>query len=85
MGIQASVILLEMYIKRVRGQLQGKEDKKRRKTEGSYLLGDGHAKWYTSDTFMDLCIKEDDHRAAEKLSKVQRGDKQSLYSATLTK
>ena len=85
MGIQASVILLGMYIKRVRGQLQGKEDKKRRKIEGSHLLGDGHVKWCTSDTFMDLCIKEDDHRVAEKLAKVQRGDKQSLYSATLTK
>lgn len=84
-GMQANTILSTMYTKRVRGQLEDQEERKRRKTNGGGLIGDGHAKWFSGDAFFELCVEDDERRKAEAEEKGQRGDERSLHSKALAR
>lgn len=59
-GMQASVILTTVYTKRVRGELEFTEARKKRNQEKNQLIGDVHAKWLSDDAFFDLCVVMDE-------------------------
>jgi hypothetical protein len=57
-GMQASVILSNLYVSRVQGQLQANEEKKGKKGK-KRLLGDGKAKFFSGDEFYALCVEDE--------------------------
>lgn len=81
--MQASVVLTTLYTKRVRGQLEDSEARKRRKKEGNRLIGDGHAKWFSGDAFYNLCVAEDERRKGDQAEKATKADQRASHSAAL--
>ncbi|KAJ7495066.1 hypothetical protein FB451DRAFT_1121654 [Mycena latifolia] len=68
--MQASAVLAGMYVNRAHGQLQEQEVRKTRK-KGKRKMGDGKAKYFTSDEFMQLC--EDEEREKEQQATEKEG------------
>lgn len=60
-GMQAGVILANMYSSQVNKQLQAKEEKQRNKGK-KRLMGDGKAKLFTGDEFYTLVVEDERQR-----------------------
>ncbi|KAJ7450838.1 hypothetical protein FB451DRAFT_1285273 [Mycena latifolia] len=70
-GMQAGVVLAGMYVNRAQNQLQEAEERKGKK-KSRRKMGDGKAKWFTSDAFIQLCIDDDQRREEEERGKEGR-------------
>ncbi|KAJ7436663.1 hypothetical protein B0H11DRAFT_2206972 [Mycena galericulata] len=57
-AMQAGVVLAGMYTDRAHSQLQAQEEKKARKN-GRRKMGDGKAKYFMGDEFIQLCIEDE--------------------------
>ena len=64
MGMQARVVLANIYTSQVQGQLQAAEEKKKKK-EKTRLMGDGKAKFFSGDEFYNLCVEDSQRREDE--------------------
>ncbi|KAJ7245408.1 hypothetical protein B0H12DRAFT_984099, partial [Mycena haematopus] len=56
--MQAGVVLAGMYVNRAQSELQEAEQRKV-KNKSWRKMGDGKAKWFTSDTFIQMCITDE--------------------------
>jgi hypothetical protein len=69
-GMQAGIVLANLYASRVQGQLQAAEERKQKK--GKRLMGDGKAKLFSGEEFYALCVEEEQRRAQEEAAAEQR-------------
>jgi hypothetical protein len=69
-GMQASVILANLYTSQVQQQLQVAEEK--RKKPKKRLMGDGKAKLFSGDEFYNLCVEDEEKRQQEEAEAKQR-------------
>ncbi|KAJ7149853.1 hypothetical protein C8R43DRAFT_887818 [Mycena crocata] len=69
--MQASTILAGMYVDQARAQLQGAEERKLKK-KSRRKLGDGKAKYFTGDEFVQLCIDDAKQKEQEATGKEER-------------
>ncbi|KAJ7880491.1 hypothetical protein B0H13DRAFT_1630359 [Mycena leptocephala] len=63
--MQAGVVLAGMYVNRAQGQLQAAEERKG-KNKSRWKMGDGKAKWFTSDAFIQMCVDDERKEDREK-------------------
>ncbi|KAJ7939430.1 hypothetical protein B0H13DRAFT_1850724 [Mycena leptocephala] len=73
--MQVAVVLAGMY-------LQAAEERKANK-KTRRKMGDGKAKWFTSDTFIQMCIDDDERKEAEAAGKVKRKTERAARAAEL--
>ncbi|KAJ3977058.1 hypothetical protein EV361DRAFT_958213 [Lentinula raphanica] len=71
MGMQAGVILSNIYAVQVNKQLQAKEDKEKSKGKKK-LMGNGKAKLFTGDEFYKLCEEHEQHQQKTAEDAVER-------------
>jgi hypothetical protein len=61
-----------MYVDQAHhSQLQAVEEQKPQK-KGHHKMGDGKAKWFTSDAFIEMCVQDDQRREEEAAGKEGR-------------
>ena len=70
-GMQAGVVLAGMYVNHTQSQLQVVEERKG-KRKGRQKMGDGKAKWFTSDMFIQLCEDKEQRKEEEAADKEGR-------------
>jgi hypothetical protein len=70
-GMQAGVVLAQMYVDRAQGQLQALEGRKEKQGK-KRLLGDGSAKWFSGDAFYDQCVADEQAREGDAEAKEKR-------------
>ncbi|KAJ7814466.1 hypothetical protein B0H13DRAFT_1664783 [Mycena leptocephala] len=70
-GMQAGVLLSGMYVNRAQAQLQEVEERKAKK-KTKRKMGDGKAKWFTGDAFIQLCIDDEQRKEEETAGKEDR-------------
>ncbi|KAJ7870016.1 hypothetical protein B0H13DRAFT_1635006 [Mycena leptocephala] len=75
--MQAGVILTGMYVNRAQGQLQAAEERKG-KNKSRWKMGDGKAKWFTSDAFIQMCVDDEKRKEDEEKGK---GGRQVAWEA----
>ncbi|KAJ7314669.1 hypothetical protein DFH08DRAFT_790759 [Mycena albidolilacea] len=75
--MQAGVVLAGMYVDQAHSQLQAAEERKTQK-KGRRKMGDGKAKWFTSDAFIEMCVQDDQRREEEAAGKEgRRGEREA--------
>ncbi|KAJ6466254.1 hypothetical protein C8R45DRAFT_1021014 [Mycena sanguinolenta] len=80
--MQASTVLADMYSHRAHSQLQGAEERKRRKT-GNRKMGDGKAKYFSGDDFYQMCIEDDQKKEEELVAKERRATQKEAHAARI--
>ena len=78
-GMQAQTILHSMYIKDIRGQLQGKEEKKKKGMQTSRINMDGQAKVLTQDQVFEAVQESQAAQDAAKEASSKRKDAKERY------
>jgi hypothetical protein len=81
-GMQASVVLANLYTSRVQGQLQAAEEKKKKQGKRR-LMGDGKAKFFSGDEFYALCVEDERKRKEEEIAAEQRKNQRQSHAAGL--
>ncbi|KAJ3724097.1 hypothetical protein C8R42DRAFT_543765, partial [Lentinula raphanica] len=82
MGMQAGVILSNIYAVQVNKQLQAKEDKEKSKGKKK-LMGDGKAKLFTGDEFYKLCEEHEQHQQKTAEDAVERREAREVHAERL--
>ncbi|KAJ7205221.1 hypothetical protein GGX14DRAFT_368115 [Mycena pura] len=80
--MQASTMLADMYSKRAQSQLQGAEERKRRKT-GNRKMGDGKAKYFSGDDFYKLCVEDEQRKEEEVAAKERRQADKEVHAGRI--
>jgi hypothetical protein len=80
--MQAGVVLAGMYVNRAQGQLQAAEERKG-KNKSWWKMGDGKAKWFTSDAFIQMCVDDEKRKEDEEKGKEGRQVAQEAHAAEL--
>jgi hypothetical protein len=70
-GMQAGVVLANIYASQVQGQLQAAEERKGKKGK-KRLIGDGKAKFFSGEEFYALCVEDERKREEEDAAAAQR-------------
>ena len=78
-GMQAQTILHSMYIEDIRGQLQGKEEKKKKGMQTSRINMDGRAKVLTQDQVFEAVQESQAAQDAAKEASSKRKDAKERY------
>ena len=78
-GMQAQSILHSMYIEDIRGQLQGKEEKKKNGTQTGRINMDGRAKVLTQDEVFEAVRESHAAHDAAKEASSKRKDAKARY------
>ena len=81
-GMQAGVILANIYSSRVQGQLQAREEKKKDKGK-KRLMGDGKAKFFSGDEFYAMCVEDERQRAEGEAKAVERKGQREIHAVAL--
>jgi hypothetical protein len=81
-GMQAGVILANIYSIRVQGQLQVREEKKKDKGK-KRLMGDGKAKFFSGDEFYAMCVEDERQRVAGVAEAAERKTQRERHVAVL--
>jgi hypothetical protein len=82
MGMQAGVVLANIYTSRVQGQLQAAEERKLNKGK-KRLMGDGKAKLFSGNEFYTLCVEDERKKAEEEAAAGQRRVQRESHAAAL--
>ena len=69
-GMQAGVVLVNIYASEVQGQLQAAEGKKQKGKKR--LVGDRKAKFFSGDDFYALCVEDEKRQQEEEATAKQR-------------
>jgi hypothetical protein len=80
-GMQAGVVLANIYSSRVQGQLQAREEKT--KNKGKRLMGDGKAKFFSGDQFYAMCVEDERQRAEGEAEAAERRSRRESHVAAL--
>ena len=80
-GMQAGVVLANIYSSRVQSQLQAREEKK--KNKGKRLMGDGKARFYSGDDFYAMCVEDERQRAEGVAVAAERRTQRESHVAAL--
>lgn len=83
MGMQAQTVLHSMYVEDMRGQLQGKEEKKAQAKKKGKINMDGRAKILTQDTIFNMVKEAQEAKDAAKEAALKRKDAKSKYSEAM--
>jgi hypothetical protein len=81
-GMQAGVVLANIYSSRVQGQLQAREEKKKNKGK-KRLMGDGKAKFFSGDEFYAMCVEDERQRAEGEAEAAERKSQRENHAAVL--
>jgi hypothetical protein len=81
--MQAQTILHSMYIEDIRGQLQGKEEKKKKGIQTSRINMDGRAKVLTQDEVFEAVWNSQAAQDAAKEASSKRKDTKERYSEAM--
>jgi hypothetical protein len=69
-GMQAGIVLANIYSSWVQGQLQAREEKKNKGKKR--LMGDGKAKFFLGDKFYALCVDDEQQRTEGEADAAER-------------
>ncbi|KAJ7024115.1 hypothetical protein C8F04DRAFT_1010993, partial [Mycena alexandri] len=81
-NVQGGAVLSGMYNKRAQAQLQAQETRQARR-KGKGRMGDGKAKWFTSDGFFELSKEDAREREEEAEGKEQRKTARDAHAVEL--
>ena len=81
-GLQAGVVLSNVYTSEVQQQLQAAEEKSKKKGKRR-LMGDGKAKLFSGDEFFALCVEDERQRKEDEAEAEQRKTLREAFAATL--
>lgn len=81
-GMQAGVVLANIYSSRVQGQLQAREEKKKDKGK-KRLMGDGKAKFFSGDEFYAMCVEDERQRAEGEAEAAERKSQRESHVVAL--
>jgi hypothetical protein len=82
-GMQAQRVLHSLYIEDVRGQLQGKEEKKKKGAQIGRINMDGRAKVLTQDEVFEVVQESQAAHDATKVASLKRKDAKERYSEAM--
>jgi hypothetical protein len=83
-GMQAGVVLANIYSNRLQGQLQAREEKKRNKGKArKRLMGDGKAKFFSGDDFYAMCVEDERQRTEAEAEAAERKSQRESHVAIL--
>ena len=82
-GMQAGVVLANIYSSRVQSQLQAREEKSKNKGK-KRLMGDGKAKLFSGDDFYTMCVEDERQRAEAEVEVAERKSQQENHGVALT-
>jgi hypothetical protein len=81
-GMQAGVVLANIYSSRVQSQLQAREEKKNNKGK-KRLMGDGKAKFFSGDDFYAMCVEDERQRAEGEAEAAERKSRRESHVVAL--
>ena len=81
-GMQAGVMLANVYASTVQSQLQAAEEKKS-KGKKKRLVDDGKAKFFSGDDFFALCVEDERVREEEGVAAEQRKSQRQSHAIAL--
>ena len=79
-GIQSQTVLHAVYVEDLRGQLQGKEEKKAQGKNKGRINTDGQPKILTQDKIFNAVVKAHEEREAAKEAATKRKDAKTKYA-----
>lgn len=82
-GLQAAVVLQDVYVGRVKNQLAAKEKKKKKKGKGGKLVGDGLPKLLTGDEFFQQVEEHLQGQADAEAKKIDQKQRKEAYKRAM--